>query len=125
MNYLLDTHALIWALENNKTLSNEACEVILDGKNMIFVSAVSIWEITIKKSMGKLSVPDNLIKELEDHRFTRLNIEFEHAEYIGCLPDFHKDPFDRLLIAQAKLENLILITRDEAIAKYDVAIIRA
>jgi PIN domain nuclease of toxin-antitoxin system len=79
MNLLLDTHVLIWALENNPTLSDKVCNAIIDGKNMIFVSSASVWEISIKKAMGKLEVPDNLDEEVKLHRFTQLNIAFEHA----------------------------------------------
>ena len=118
MNLLLDTHALIWALENSPELSDKAREAIIDGHNMVYVSAVSIWEISIKKAMGKLSVPDNLIEEIELHRFTVLNINAEHAQLSGELPLIHKDPFDRMLVAQAKVEKLILVSRDKMIAQY-------
>jgi len=125
MNFLLDTHTLIWALENNPTLSTGAREAIVDGKNLVFVSAVSIWEITIKNAIGKLKTPDNLIEEVELHRFTKLNIDFVHARLAGRLPDIHKDPFDRMLIAQAITEKLILVTRDQTIPKYDVKLLIA
>jgi PIN domain nuclease of toxin-antitoxin system len=120
MNLLLDTHALIWTLENNPTLSSKARDAIIDGKNMIFVSSVSAWEISIKKSMGKLETPDNLYEEIRLHRFTELKINFEHAWLVGKLPAIHKDPFDRMLISQAIIEKLTLITRDKQIAQYDV-----
>jgi PIN domain nuclease of toxin-antitoxin system len=120
MNLLLDTHTLIWTLENNPTLSSKARDVIIDGKNMIFVSSVSAWEISIKKSMGKLETPDNLYEEIQLHRFTELKINFEHALLAGNLPAIHKDPFDRMLISQAIIEKLTLITRDKQIAQYNV-----
>lgn len=120
MNFLLDTHALIWTLENNPTLSIKARDAIINGKNMIFVSSVSAWEISIKKSMGKLETPDNLYEEIRLHRFTELKINFEHAQLAGKLPPIHKDPFDRMLISQAIIEKLTLITRDKLIAQYDV-----
>ena len=125
MNLLLDTHVLIWALENNPLLSTSAREAIIDGGNIVFISAASAWEISIKMAMGKLKVPDNLIEEVELHRFTRLNINFEHAEIAGKLPDIHKDPFDRMLIAQAKIEKLILVTSDSLILQYDVKTLKA
>jgi len=125
MNILLDTHVLIWALENNSSLSKAAKEAIQEGKNRVFVSAASVWEMSIKKTMGKLKVPDNLYEELEKHRFTMLDISFEHAQLAGELPNIHKDPFDRMLIAQAKLENLTLITVDSYIHKYDVKLLMA
>ncbi len=125
MNLLLDTHVLIWALENNSTLSKEAIVAIQNGKNRIFVSAASAWEMSIKQALGKLEVPNNLQQELEQHRFTMLDINLKHAQLAGSLPDIHKDPFDRMLIAQAKLEKLILITRDKYISQYDIKILKA
>jgi PIN domain nuclease of toxin-antitoxin system len=125
MNLLLDTHVLIWALENNPTLSDKVRNAIIDGKNMIFVSSASVWEISIKKALGKISVPDNINEEIQIHRFTPLNIDFNHADFAGKLPDIHKDPFDRILIAQAIIEKLTLVSRDSEIAKYDVKLIVA
>lgn len=120
MNFLLDTHTLIWALENNPTLSENARNAIIKGENMIFVSSASAWEISIKKAIGKLQAPDNLYQEIKLHRFTELKINFEHAQLAGKLPDIHKDPFDRMLIAQAMIEKLTFITRDKLIAQYNV-----
>ncbi|MFK5949015.1 MAG: type II toxin-antitoxin system VapC family toxin [Methylococcales bacterium] len=120
MNFLLDTHTLIWALENNPTLSESAHDAIIKGENMIFVSSASAWEISIKKAIGKLQAPDNLYQEIKLHRFTELKINFEHAQLAGKLPDIHKDPFDRMLIAQAMIEKLTFITRDKLIAQYNV-----
>ncbi len=125
MNLLLDTHVLIWALENNSTLSAQARDAIVDGHNMVFVSAASAWEISIKKAMGKLEAPDNLLDEVELHRFTPLNMNFSHARMAGMLPDIHKDPFDRMLIAQALIEGLVLVTRDDVIPRYAVSILTA
>ncbi len=125
MNLLLDTHVLIWALEDNPILSAEAHDAIVDGKNMVFVSSVSAWEISIKKAMGKLKAPDNLEEEIELHRFTPLNVNFEHARLAGALPDIHKDPFDRMLIAQAITEKLTLISRDSQFADYGVSLLEA
>ena len=125
MNILIDTHVLIWALENNPTLSGDARKSIILARNMVFVSSVSIWEISIKKKLGKLEVPDNLQEEIKLHRFTPLHISYDHAELAGSLPQIHKDPFDRMLIAQAITEKLTLVTRDERIVRYDVDTIRA
>ena len=120
MNILLDTHVLIWALENNPTLSDSARNSITLASNVVFVSSISIWEIAIKKKLGKLETPDNLQEEIELHRFTPLQINFDHAELAGKLPDIHKDPFDRMLIAQAIIEKLTLVTRDKVIPGYEV-----
>lgn len=125
MNILLDTHVLIWALENNPALSDKAAENIINAENMVFVSAASVWEIGIKRSMGKLEAPNNLIEEIKRHRFTPLPMTIDHADLAGKLPQIHKDPFDRMLIAQAVYENLTLVTRDEWIFKYDVKILKA
>ena len=125
MNLLLDTHVLIWALENNPALSDKARKAIIDGGNMVFVSAASVWEISIKTAMGKLEVPDNLIEEIEIHRFTQLSINSDHAKLAGELPPIHKDPFDRMLIAQADIEKLTLVTQDKQIKKYNINLLEA
>ena len=120
MNLLLDTHTLIWALEDNPSLSELARVAIVDGENMVFISAVSVWEISIKKALGKLEAPDTLLDEIERIRFTPLDITLEHADRAGKLPAIHLDPFDRMLIAQAQSEQLTLVTRDAEIQKYQV-----
>lgn len=125
MNLLLDTHVLIWALENDSTLSVPARNAIIEGKNLIFISSATVWELSIKQSLGRLEIPDNLLEEIDLHRFTQLGINFQHAQLAGKLPNIHKDPFDRMLIAQAKIEKLTLVTRDKLVAQYDVAIIEA
>ena len=125
MNILLDTHVLIWALENNPTLTEPAVNAIVDGNNMVFVSSASVWEISIKQKLGKLEAPDNLLEEIRMHRFTPLPIKADHAQLAGTLPYIHKDPFDRMLIAQTIIEKLVLLTRDEPIAKYNVKILKA
>lgn len=125
MNVLLDTHVLIWALENNPTLTESAVNSIVDGNNMVFVSSASVWEISIKQKLGKLQAPDNLLEEIRLHRFTPLHINLDHAQLAGKLPFIHKDPFDRMLIGQAIIEKLVLLTRDESIAKYNVNILKA
>ena len=125
MNILLDTHVLIWALENNPTLSKAAVDCIVDGSNMVFVSAASVWEINIKMTMGKLEAPDNLLEEIRLHRFTPLPMTLEHAQLAGRLPDIHKDPFDRMLVAQAMIEKLTLATRDKFIDEYKIKTVKA
>ncbi|MBD2456639.1 type II toxin-antitoxin system VapC family toxin [Nostoc sp. FACHB-87] len=125
MNYLLDTHTLLWWLNNDLKLSREAREIISNPENKIFVSAVSAWEISIKKATGKLSAPDNLAEAISVNCFESLLISIEHGLKAGSLPNYHNDPFDRMLIAQAMSENLIIISRDAQFSQYGVNVISA
>jgi PIN domain nuclease of toxin-antitoxin system len=115
---LLDTGVLLdWAVEP-KLLRDEARIAIADGRAQVFVSAASAWEIAIKRSLGKLKAPADLASLVKANRFTELPVKLRHAESAGNLPMRHGDPIDRLLIAQAKAENLTLVTRDEALRGY-------
>ena len=126
MNLLLDTHILIWWLDANiATFSQAAYDAMSNGKNLVYVSAATAWEIAIKKALGKLEAPDNLEEELVRHRFQSLPITISHALAVGKLPLHHHDPFDRILVAQAKVEGLTLVTRDEKLKKYDIPFIAA
>jgi PIN domain nuclease of toxin-antitoxin system len=126
MNLLLDTHTFLWAIDNHPNLSQKAREAIVDGNNIVFISAATAWEIAIKKAIGKLKLPESgYLQELTLHRFTPLDITTEHALAIEHLPPHHKDPFDRMLIAQALVDKLTLITRDEKIKAYAVSVIEA
>lgn len=125
MNLLLDTHVLLWWLADNPTLSAEARTAIADPNNIVFVSAVTAWEITIKKALGKLSAPDNLVEEITNNRFLPLPITMAHAVAVGKLPPIHQDPFDRLLAAQATTDNLTLVTRDVNLKNYSIPFISA
>ena len=120
MNLLLDTHTLIWALADPQELSTVDREAIIDGNNLVYVSAVSVWEISIKKALGKLEAPDTLLEEIDRLRFSPLEIALVHADRAGKLPPIHLDPFDRMLVAQAQSEQLTLVTRDADIQKYAV-----
>ena len=124
MNLLLDTHVLIWVFENSDKTSNTTKDVIINGRNMVFVSSASVWEMSIKKAMGKLIFPDNLLEEIKLHRFTLLDINYEHTQLAGELPQIHKDPFDRMLVAQAITEKLTLVTNDRYISEYNVKILK-
>ncbi len=124
VNLLLDTHTFLWAIDNSPRLSPKARDAIIDGNNIVFVSAATAWEIAIKKSIGKLEIPNSdYLEELRLHRFTPLDITTEHALTVETLPPIHKDPFDRMLIAQAQVEKLTLITADPKIKTYSVSII--
>lgn len=118
--YLLDTHVLIWWLSDPSTLSEPARKVIADPTHTIMLSAASAWEMGIKQRLGRLDFPPNLEEVLEKERIEMLAITIAHALGVGSLPMHHQDPFDRMLIAQAKHEQLILITRDKQIGQYDV-----
>ena len=125
MNLLLDTHALLWWLDDHPTLSKKARSAIADGKNLVFVSAAVIWEIQIKQTLGRLELPPDFGQVLNRQPFENLDITVEHAHAVGDLPPYHRDPFDRMLIAQAKTEGLTLVTRDLNLRKYKVPLIKA
>ncbi len=121
----LDTHVLLWWLSDDARLSHTSRAAISDGKNLVFVSAAAAWEIVIKSMLGKLDIPSNLEAALAANRFEQLPITIPHSLAVANLPHIHNDPFDRLLIAQAKVEGLTLVTGDEQIKKYDVSIMEA
>ncbi|ACC84368.1 type II toxin-antitoxin system VapC family toxin [Nostoc punctiforme] len=120
MSFLLDTHILLWFLENDSKLSDRVREVITNPENLIFVSAISAWEISIKQSLGKLISPGNLEEALRFSRFEILSMTLTHGIKVADLPLHHKDPFDRMLIAQALVEGLTIITVDQKLKFYDV-----
>ncbi len=127
MKYLLDTHVFIWTTVSPEKLSNRVIDLILDSKNTLFLSSASIWEISIKRKIGKLEFLDEkisfeefIIKSMECLDLNELPIFSKHIFYLDNLPLLHKDPFDRILISQAKSEGLILITDDNLIKKYKV-----
>jgi PIN domain nuclease of toxin-antitoxin system len=120
MKLLLDTHVLLWWLDDPRRLSTEAAAAIRDPANEVFVSAASAWEIAIKKALGKLDAPNNLMEALNACRFSPLSIAIKHALAIQDLPPRHHDPFDRMLLAQATAEGMTLVTRDAEMLKYAV-----
>jgi len=127
MKYLLDTHAFLWFVLDDKRISANAKSIIKDSKNEIFFSAASAWEMAIKKKLNRLKIKGNLepfiIKQLSANNFIPMSITISHATYTERLPQFHKDPFDRIIIAQSILESLQLISKDEDVKKYKVATI--
>ena len=120
MDLLLDTHIFIWWDSNDRRLGKLAREAIEDFGNRAIVSAASIWEISIKRTTGKLKFHHDTLAALDRNGFESLDITPIHAETAGSLPLHHSDPFDRLLIAQAKLEGLVLITQDRHFTLYGV-----
>ena len=117
---LLDTHIFLWWLTDDSRLGPAARALIADANNQIFVSAVTAWEISIKKSLGQLEAPDDLYAMVEEEGFETLTITFFHGERAGELPQLHRDPFDRNLVAQSQAEGLEIVTADKAIPKYGI-----
>ena len=122
---LVDTHVLLWWLSDHASLGPTARELMANPRNEIFVSAATSWEIAIKKKKGLLVAPDDIDGVIEDEGFSKLPISLFHGEQAGALEEIHKDPFDRMLIAQAQSEGLELLTVDETIPKYSVRVINA
>ena len=122
MRLLLDTHILLWWLEDGPSLSAMARELISTPENTVFVSAVCCWEIWLKQSLGKLRIPPDFAQRLAAESFENLPLTAPHTQQVAALPWYHRDPFDRMLIAQAQVEKLILLTADEALAEYGAAV---
>ncbi len=120
MRYLLDTCVLLWILDGNIGKLKEFTEIIEDISNELVISVVSYWEITIKTALGKLEIPRNWVDSVEETGLIWLNLEPKHLQQLESLPLIHHDPFDRLLIAQAKVEHMRLLTRDEKVMQYDL-----
>ncbi|NOX31595.1 MAG: type II toxin-antitoxin system VapC family toxin [Actinobacteria bacterium] len=122
MNLLLDTHVLLW-WASGSGLDDRAIGVISDPGNLVYVSAASIWEVSVKQALGKLSVDGDLDAMVADE-FEPLDIGFVHARVAGELPAHHRDPFDRILIAQGKVDGLTILTRDREFSNYDVSLMQ-
>ena len=125
MNLLLDTHVLLWIAAGEHALGPGARAAIADGRRLVFVSVASVWEIAIKARLGKLEVPTDYLAMLEHYRFLPLDVTSEHALAVRDLPDLHRDPFDRMLVAQARSEHLTIVTHDAAVRQYDVPALAA
>ena len=127
MRALLDTHVFVWATSDERRLSDVARTILADGENEIFLSAVTAWEIAIKHAKGRLDLkdaPETYVPDrMELFGFRSLSVEVGHALRAGALPPVHRDPFDRLLIAQSQLERLPILTSDPNIGRYDVEVI--
>jgi len=125
LRLLLDTQVLIWTLTNPKRLSGQARATIAEGENRVFVSLATPWEIAIKTALGKLAPPEDLEEQLREKRFELLPIALPHTRAVASLPLLHSDPFDRMLIAQAQVDRMTLITTDRQIRRYPVATLPA
>lgn len=127
MRVLLDTHAFLWWVSDSPRLSRRAREVIADTANTVFFSAVSAWELVIKAKLGKLRVPEDLSGFLTNHlrlnAFEVLPVYLAHALRVAELPDLHRDPFDRLLTAQALVEGMPIVSANPEIHRYPVEVV--
>jgi PIN domain nuclease of toxin-antitoxin system len=122
MKYILDTHVLLWWLNGSANLSLEIQEKITNPDNIVYVSAVNVWEIEIKKSLGKLEAPAIDEKIIRDCNFEELPVNVKHIMALKDLPNHHNDPFDRLLICQSIVEKAPLLTEDKLIEKYKITV---
>jgi PIN domain nuclease of toxin-antitoxin system len=127
MRLLLDTHVFLWAAADDPRLTGDAREAITDRQNDLFLSVLSAWEIVIKHGLGRLELPQAPVSYVRSRMsmfgMSRLPMEFEHLAQVSELPRIHRDPFDRLLVAQAQTEGLSIVTGDENITRYDVAVV--
>ena len=120
---LLDTHAFLWWIsEHYQMLGEKVIAAVENSDNQIYVSAATPWEISIKKNLGKLKAPDDISSIIDDEGFEEMAITGFHGEQAGDLPNYHKDPFDRVIIAQAQAEGLVIVTNDAQFAKYGIKI---
>lgn len=120
MDLLLDSHVFLWWDANDARLGGDARRAIADPKNRVFISVASVWEIAVKRALGKLAFRGGLAKAIIANGFEELPISAAHAERAAELPDHHRDPFDRMLIAQAACEACVIATRDRAFEPYGV-----
>lgn len=120
MRLLADTHAALWLLDEDKRLSKRADALLTDAGNEVLLSAAVVWEVAIKRSLGKLDAPDGFARQLLDGGAVPLPISIDHARAVRSLPWHHRDPFDRLLVAQATLEDAVLVSNDRRLSAYGV-----
>lgn len=124
MKLLLDSHAFLWWLAEDPKLKAEARQAVADPVSVVHVSAATVWELSIKAALGKLDLDGaNLAEEIEANDFVELPITARHSLAAAALPSHHQDPFDRMLIAQAQIEGLTIVTRDPAFRAYGVALL--
>lgn len=127
MRLLLDTHAFLWWITDDDRLSQRAGRLIADGSNEVYFSAASAWEIAIKAGLGRIRLPDDAWSftpgQLERNAFQPLPVHVSHAVAVIALPDIHSDPFDRMLVAQALMEGLTIVSGDEWMVRYAVPVV--
>jgi PIN domain nuclease of toxin-antitoxin system len=122
---LLDAHALLWWLADDPTLDGAARRSIADPANDVLVSAASVWEIAIKRGLGTLEAPDDLLEAIDASSFSGLPVTLADGEAAGNLPGHHRDPFDRMLVAQAGLVGAVVVSRETSFRSYDVPVLPA
>jgi PIN domain nuclease of toxin-antitoxin system len=123
LKLLLDTHAAIWWLSDDERFSDTAAAHLTDDTNVVLLSAAVVWEVAIKRSLGKLEAPDDLARSLLGAGVLPLPVALEHASAVEALPWHHRDPFDRVLVAQASIEGAAMVSRDPALHPYGVPLI--
>lgn len=124
MRVLLDSHVALWWLEDSASLGSQ-CRQLIEHADEAYFSVVTPWELGIKRALGKLKMPDGLVAALQSGGFVPLAISADHAELAPALPAHHRDPFDRMLIAQAQLEALVILSADRSLGSYDIELIDA
>lgn len=125
MRLLLDTHVMLWAISDPERLSAQARGAIASEENEVFVSVVSPWEIAIKKSRNRIETPDDLDRGLESSQFKLIPVLLRHTKAVESMPHHHRDPFDRMLVAQAIVDGMTLVTADRKLTRYAVALMPA
>jgi PIN domain nuclease of toxin-antitoxin system len=125
MRLLVDTNVVLWTLEEPERIADDTLRTMSDPKSRLYVSAATVWEAHIKNASGKLPLLDDFFDQLESARMEELPMTFQHARAAARLPRHHGDPFDRMLVAQAQLEGLTLVTTDAELARYNVPILPA
>jgi PIN domain nuclease of toxin-antitoxin system len=123
LRLLLDTHAALWWLSADERFSPQAERVLTDGTNQVLLSAAVVWEVAIKRSLGKLRAPPDLAPTLLGAGVQALPVTLDHAAHVQQLPWHHRDPFDRMLVAQASIERAAIVSRDVALRPYGITLI--
>lgn len=122
MRLLPDTHATRWLLADDERLSARASELLSDSTNEVLLSAAVVWEVAIKRSLGELDAPDGFAEVFLDAGAVALAVTIEHAEAVGALEWHQRDPFDRILVAQARTEGAAVVSSDDALRRYEVQV---
>lgn len=123
LRLLLDTHVLLWWLADDPQLQPKVRAAISSPENLVFISAASVWELRIKQALGKVELPGDFAEVLDAQAFEQLSVTVAHAHALHGLPMHHRDPFDRLLVAQASVERLTIVSHDDALRSYGVPLL--